>query len=113
MRIIERRGNAAQVERVRSEASSLAQCDLIHLTLTEAAIRARRADRARALVAERMAQMPASPLKEAGPSVKIFGRGDTSGMLAFSVELFCFNNPAPSYTLLPALPERGAAAVRR
>ncbi len=33
---------------------SLAQCDLIHLTLTEAALRARRAALARSLVAERL-----------------------------------------------------------
>jgi tetratricopeptide (TPR) repeat protein len=41
---------------------SLAQCDLIHLTLTEAALRAHRARLARALVAERTAQKPASRL---------------------------------------------------
>ncbi len=41
---------------------SLAQCDLIHLTLTEAALRARRARLARALVAERTAEKPASRL---------------------------------------------------
>jgi hypothetical protein len=41
---------------------SLAQCDLIHLTLTEAALRARKAKLARALVAERAAQKPASRL---------------------------------------------------
>src|SRR5262245_28918478 len=41
---------------------SLAQCDLIHLTFTEAAFRARRANLARALVAERTAQKPASRL---------------------------------------------------
>ena len=41
---------------------SLAQCDLIHLTFTEAALRARRARLARALVAERTAQKPASRL---------------------------------------------------
>jgi tetratricopeptide (TPR) repeat protein len=41
---------------------SLAQCDLIHLTFTEAAFRARRANLARALVAERKAQKPASRL---------------------------------------------------
>ena len=41
---------------------SLAQCDLIHLTFTEAALRARRARLARALVAERKAQKPASRL---------------------------------------------------
>jgi len=39
---------------------SLAQCDLIHLTLTEAALRVRKARLARALVAERTAQKPAS-----------------------------------------------------
>jgi tetratricopeptide (TPR) repeat protein len=39
---------------------SLAQCDLIHLTFTEAALRARKASLARALVAERTAQKPAS-----------------------------------------------------
>jgi tetratricopeptide (TPR) repeat protein len=41
---------------------SLAQCDVIHLTLTEAALRARKAQLARALVAERAAQKPASRL---------------------------------------------------
>jgi hypothetical protein len=41
---------------------SHAQCDLIHLTFTEAALRARRARLARALVAERTAQKPASRL---------------------------------------------------
>jgi tetratricopeptide (TPR) repeat protein len=41
---------------------SLAQCDLIHLTFTESALRARRAHLARALVAERTAQRPASRL---------------------------------------------------
>ena len=41
---------------------SLAQCDLIHLTFTEAALRARRARLARALVAERTAEKPASRL---------------------------------------------------
>jgi hypothetical protein len=41
---------------------SLAQCDLIHLTFTEAALRAQRARLARALVAERTAQKPASLL---------------------------------------------------
>jgi tetratricopeptide (TPR) repeat protein len=39
---------------------SLAQCDLIHLTFTEAALRAQQAQLARALVAERSAQKPAS-----------------------------------------------------
>ena len=41
---------------------SLAQCDVIHLTLTEAAFRARKVNLARALVAERTAQKPASRL---------------------------------------------------
>jgi tetratricopeptide (TPR) repeat protein len=41
---------------------SLAQCDLIHLTFTEAALRARQAHLARALVAERAAQKPTSRL---------------------------------------------------
>jgi hypothetical protein len=41
---------------------SLAQCDVIHLTFTEAALRARQARLARALVAERTAQKPASQL---------------------------------------------------
>jgi hypothetical protein len=54
------------LERVRHIADrcggSLAQCDLIHLTFTEAALRARRARLARALVAERAAQKPASRL---------------------------------------------------
>src|SRR5262249_19389471 len=62
-----RRDYAACVERlarVRSIAhrcgGSLAQCDLIHLTFTEAALRARSARLARALVAERTARKPAS-----------------------------------------------------
>ena len=41
---------------------SLAQCDVIHLTLTEAALRARQARLARGLVAERTARKPASRL---------------------------------------------------
>ena len=41
---------------------SLAQCDLIHLTFTEAAFRARKVNLARALVAERTAQKPVSEL---------------------------------------------------
>jgi hypothetical protein len=43
---------------------SLAQCDLIHLTVTEAALRARNGNLARALVAERTAQRPASRLNQ-------------------------------------------------
>jgi hypothetical protein len=43
---------------------SLAQCDLVHLTYTEAALRARKASLARALVAERRAQKPASRLNQ-------------------------------------------------
>jgi tetratricopeptide (TPR) repeat protein len=39
---------------------SLAQCDVIHLTFTEAALRARQTRLARALVAERTARKPAS-----------------------------------------------------
>lgn len=39
---------------------SLAQCDLVHLTFTEAALRARKARLARALVAERTALKPTS-----------------------------------------------------
>jgi hypothetical protein len=41
---------------------SLAQCDLIHLTFTEAALRGRKSRLARALVAERVAKKPASRL---------------------------------------------------
>ena len=41
---------------------SLAQCDVIHLTLTEAALRARQASLARTLVAERTARKPTSRL---------------------------------------------------
>ena len=41
---------------------SLAQCDLVQITFIEAALRARKAHLARALVAERIAQRPASPL---------------------------------------------------
>jgi len=43
---------------------SLAQCDLIHLTFTEAALRAHKVRLARALVAERAAQKPASLLNQ-------------------------------------------------
>jgi hypothetical protein len=54
------------VKRVRHIAhrcgGSLAQCDVIHLTLTEAALRARQARLAHALVAERTARKPASRL---------------------------------------------------
>jgi len=39
---------------------SLAQCDVVHLTLTEAALRARRGRLARVLVAERLARKPTS-----------------------------------------------------
>jgi hypothetical protein len=64
------RGDYAQsvdwLRRVRPIASrcggSIAQCDVIHLTLTEAALRARNARLARALVAERTARKPASRL---------------------------------------------------
>jgi tetratricopeptide (TPR) repeat protein len=41
---------------------SLAQCDVIHLTFTEAALRARQARLARSLVAERTARKPSSRL---------------------------------------------------
>lgn len=43
---------------------SLAQCDVIHLTHTEAALRARRTVLARALVAERSARKPASRINQ-------------------------------------------------
>jgi tetratricopeptide (TPR) repeat protein len=43
---------------------SLAQCDLIHLTYTEAALRAQKPSLARALVAERTAQKPASRINQ-------------------------------------------------
>ena len=43
---------------------SLAQCDLIHLTFTEAALHARKARLARALVAERTAKKPGSSLNQ-------------------------------------------------
>ncbi len=43
---------------------SLAQCDLVQLTFIEAAMRAKMARLASALVAERAAQRPASPLNE-------------------------------------------------
>jgi hypothetical protein len=43
---------------------SLAQCDLIHLTFTEAALRAHKDHLARALVAERATQKPASRLNQ-------------------------------------------------
>lgn len=41
---------------------SIAQCDLIHLTLIEAALRAQKSRLAQALAAERVAQKPDSPL---------------------------------------------------
>jgi hypothetical protein len=41
---------------------SLAQCDIVHLTFTEAALRARKPRLAGALVAERLAQKPTSRL---------------------------------------------------
>jgi hypothetical protein len=41
---------------------SVAQCDLIHLTMVEAALRSQRAQLARALTAERTARKPDSPL---------------------------------------------------
>jgi tetratricopeptide (TPR) repeat protein len=43
---------------------SVAQCDLIHLTLVEAALRSQRAQLARALTAERTARKPDSPLNQ-------------------------------------------------
>jgi tetratricopeptide (TPR) repeat protein len=43
---------------------SIAQCDLTHLTFTEAALRAQKAKLARALVAERTAQKPGSRLNQ-------------------------------------------------
>jgi hypothetical protein len=43
---------------------SLAQCDLIHLTFTEAALRARKARLAHALVAERAAKKPGNRLNQ-------------------------------------------------
>ena len=43
---------------------SLAQCDLIHLTFTEAALLARKAPLARSLVAERAARKPASGVNQ-------------------------------------------------
>jgi hypothetical protein len=41
---------------------SLAQCDVLHLTYTEAAFRGHKTPLARALVAERLAKKPASRL---------------------------------------------------
>ena len=41
---------------------SVAQCDLIHLTLIEAALRAQKGRLAQALAAERVARKPDSPL---------------------------------------------------
>ena len=43
---------------------SVAQCDLIHLTLIEAALRSRKAQLARALAAERTARKPGSPMNQ-------------------------------------------------
>lgn len=64
-----RRDYAAAVDRiaaVRAAAyrcgGSIAQCDVIHLTLIEAALRARQARLAEALAAERAARKPESPL---------------------------------------------------
>lgn len=58
--------SVAQLARLRHVADrcggSLAQCDLVHLTFTEAALRAHHVRLARALVAERAAQRPDSPL---------------------------------------------------
>jgi tetratricopeptide (TPR) repeat protein len=61
------RDYAACIERLRDVrdiahrcGGSLAQCDVIHLTFTEAALRARQERLARALIAERAAQKPAS-----------------------------------------------------
>ena len=56
-------GRLGQIRRIAHRCGgSLAQCDVIHLTLTEAALRARRGRLARALVAERLARNPASRL---------------------------------------------------
>jgi tetratricopeptide (TPR) repeat protein len=56
------------LSRVRSIAyrcgGSIAQCDVVHLTFTEAALRTRNARLARALVAERSVQKPASRLNQ-------------------------------------------------
>ena len=53
----------AQVRRIAYRCGgSLAQCDLIHLTFTEAALRARKASLANSLVAERATRKPTSPL---------------------------------------------------
>ena len=56
------------INRVRAIAhrcgGSVAQCDLIHLTLTEAALRGRRTRLARALAAERTARRPDSALNQ-------------------------------------------------
>jgi tetratricopeptide (TPR) repeat protein len=50
-----------QVRRIASRCGgSVVQCDVVHLTLTEAALRARRGHLARALVAERLARNPTS-----------------------------------------------------
>ena len=43
---------------------SLAQCDVLHLTYTEAAFRGHKTTLARALVAERLAKKPASRLNQ-------------------------------------------------
>ena len=92
---------------------SLAQCDVIHLTLTEAAMRAREreSDRAHAPVSDRTARMPASQRKAAGQLVTIVECRDSHETVAAPGELF--NSLAPSYMPLTASPERVAAAVRR
>jgi hypothetical protein len=56
-------GWLARVRRIaRQCGGSVAQCDLIHLTFTEAALRARQARLARTLAAERAVRKPASLL---------------------------------------------------
>jgi hypothetical protein len=59
---VERLGHVRSVEE--RCGGSLAQCDLVHLTFTEAALRANKAKIARLLVAERTAQKPLSRLNQ-------------------------------------------------
>lgn len=71
---------------------SLAQCDVVHLTCTEAALRAQRARLARALVAERAARRPGSVINQ-GLLARVQALGDGSG-----------NDQAPRRTPPVALP---------
>jgi hypothetical protein len=65
---------------------SLAQCDLVHLTFIEAAVRAGKVHLARALAAERAAQRPASPLnRRLKRQVQQLSAGESRPVFAFDV----------------------------